>query len=97
MHRPERSDHHARFKELCALAQANSLGMADELELKAHLKTCDSCRKIYRQYATVGSEGMAFLLGSCAVSEDAERWDNREARQKLFASIEEEKAHKIRA
>jgi len=61
MHRTERPDDHERFKELCALAQANSLGMVDQLELKEHLKICDSCRKIYDQYAAIGSEGMAFL------------------------------------
>jgi hypothetical protein len=84
MHRTERPDDHERFKELCALAQANSLGMVDQLELKEHLKICDSCRKIYDQYAAIGSEGMAFLAGCNAVSEEAERWDNGEVWQKLF-------------
>jgi predicted anti-sigma-YlaC factor YlaD len=71
--------------------------MVDQLELKEHLKICDSCREIYDQYAAIGSEGMAFLSGSHAVSEEAERWDHREARQKLFASIQGKKAHKIQA
>jgi hypothetical protein len=97
VHGPERADDHERFKELCALAQANSLGRGDQLELKEHLKICDSCREIYDQYAAIGSEGIAFLSGSDAVSEEAERWDNREAQQTLFTSIRDKKAHKIQA
>jgi hypothetical protein len=95
MHRTERADGHERFNALCALAQANSLGMVDQLELKEHFKICDSCRKIHDQYAAIGSEGMAFLSGSYAVSEEAERWDNREARQKLFASTQDKKTHEV--
>jgi hypothetical protein len=97
MHRAERADGHERFKELCALAQANSLGVEDQLELKEHLKICDSCRKIYDQYAAIVSEGLPFLSGSCAVSEEAERWDNRDARRKLHTSIQGKKAHIVRA
>ena len=97
MHETERADDHDRFKELCALAQADWLGMADQLELKEHLKICDSCRTIYDQYAAIGSEGMAFLSGMYAASEEAERWDSREARQNLFTSIQDKKAHKIQA
>jgi hypothetical protein len=88
MHRTKRTGNHERFKELSALAQADSLGIGDQLALKEHLRVCNSCRRIYDQYAAIGSEGMAFLSGSCALSEEAEKWDNREARQKLFASIQ---------
>jgi hypothetical protein len=97
MHRAESADYHERFKEFCALAQANSLGMVDQRELKEHLKICDSCRQIYDQYAAIVSAGMPFLSGSCAVSEEAEKWDNREARRKLDTSIQGKKAHKIQA
>jgi hypothetical protein len=97
MHGTERADEHERFKEFCALAQANSLDEVDQLELKEHLKICDLCRKICNQYAAIGSEGIAFLSGSYAVSEDAERWNHREAGLKLFNSIQEEEAHKIQA
>ena len=97
MHRAERADDHERFKKFCALAQANSLGMVEQVELKEHLEICDSCRKIYEQYAAIVSEGMPFLSASCAVSEEAERWDNREARRKLHTSIQGKKAHIVRA
>ncbi len=97
MRRTERANDHKRFKELSALAQTNSLGMADQLELREHLKICDLCRRIHDQYAAIGSEGMAFLTGRYALSEEAERWDNREARQRLFTSIQDNKAHKIQA
>jgi predicted anti-sigma-YlaC factor YlaD len=95
MHRAETLDNHARFKELCALAQANSLDRVDRLELKEHLEICDSCRQIYDQYAAIQSKGMAYLSGSYAMSEDAERWDSREVRQKLFASIQGMEAHEV--
>ena len=95
MRRTERANDHKRFKELSALAQTNSLGMADQLELREHLKICDSCRKIYDQYAAIVSAGMPFLSGSCAVSEEAEIWDNREVRRKLFVSIQDRKTHEV--
>ena len=38
---------------------------------------------------------MAYLSGSYAMSEDAERWDSREVRQKLFASIQGMEAHEV--
>jgi hypothetical protein len=87
MHRTERANGHERFKKLCALAQAESLSVVDQLELKEHLKICGPCRKISHQYAAIGSEGMAFLSGSYAVSEEFERWDSRKAWQRLFGGF----------
>jgi predicted anti-sigma-YlaC factor YlaD len=97
MHRTEAADDHERFKEFCALAQAGSLGVVDQREVREHLKNCDTCRRIYNQYAAIGSEGMAFLSGCHEVSEEAARWDDREVRQKLLAAIQQEQAYKIRS
>ncbi len=60
MNRDKRADDHERFKELCALAQANSLGMVDELDLKEHLRICESCRKIYDQYVALARAWLTY-------------------------------------
>lgn len=97
MQKTELPDDHERFKELCALAQTNALGFTEELELRSHLKTCSSCRNVCDQYSMIGEEGMRFLSGDYALSEEAAQWDSRELRLRLFDAIEEEKTQKVTA
>jgi hypothetical protein len=87
MEKVEGRDDHERFKELCALAQTKRLSVREQLELDRHLSACGSCRQIYEEYCAIGSEGMVFLSAENALPEEAERWDNRAARERLFASI----------
>lgn len=94
MQKTELPDDHERFKELCALAQTNALGFTEQLALRSHLKTCSSCRDICDQYRMIGEEGMRFLSGDYALSEEAAQWDSRELRLRLFDVIEEEKTQK---
>jgi hypothetical protein len=95
MQRTERSDDHERFRELCALAQANSIGIGERLDLERHLKICGACRIIYGQYSAISERGMGFLSGGDALAEEAMRWDNREAREKLFSSIRGQRPQKV--
>jgi hypothetical protein len=44
-------DPHQRYKELCALAAAGDLSEADGVELNEHLKNCEECRKLVRDFA----------------------------------------------
>lgn len=97
MHSSKRTNGEGRFKKLCALAQSNSLSMADQVALKEHLKICGSCREAYVQYAAIGGEGVAILLVTCGRSEEADRWDDREARQRLIASIRSHKGDDTQA
>jgi len=87
MERTEARDDHDKFKELSALAHANSLSATEQLELEQHLHACPSCRQIYDEYSVIGDVGMTFLAGSSAPTREAERWDDREMRLKLLSSI----------
>jgi hypothetical protein len=95
MERTETQDEHRRFEELCALAQAGSLSTEERSGLELHLRTCAPCRAVYDEYAAIGGLGMAFLAGSDALTEQAARWDNRKARQRLFSAIRAQRPHPV--
>ncbi len=44
-------DPHQRYKELCALAAAGDLSEDDGVELNEHLKNCEECRKLVREFS----------------------------------------------
>ena len=95
MEKVEARDDHERFKELCALAQMKLLSVQEQLELDRHLRACVPCRHIYEEYCAIGSEGMTFLSAEDALPEEAERWDNRAARERLFASISRPRPQRV--
>jgi hypothetical protein len=97
MQKTELPCNHERFKELCALAEANALGFTEQLELRSHLQTCGSCRDICDQYSLIGEEGMHFLFDDHAPSEVATQWDSRRLRLRLFDAIQEERTQKVAA
>lgn len=78
---------HDRFRELCALAQARSLDLPEQRELSRHLESCPSCRALCREYALLSDQGMTFLSAQEEISEAANQWDERRARQMLQDSI----------
>jgi hypothetical protein len=88
-------DDHERFKELCALAQSKSLSVREQLELDLHLQACGSCREVYEEYCAIGAAGMAFLSAEDALPKQARRWDNRAARERLFASIRKPRPQRV--
>ena len=87
MERSERPDNHERFKELAAMAQTDSLSISEQLDLYAHLQACHACREIHEQYRLISGEGMNFLSGRDRVTDEAEVWDNRDVRRRLFAGV----------
>jgi len=95
MESTEARDEHDKFEELCALAQSNSLSVLEQLELDRHLETCNSCRQLYAEYRAIGEEGMAFLSAEDTLTEEAQNWDNREARNSLFAAIGEQRLRRV--
>jgi hypothetical protein len=96
MQRTEGSEAHEKFKELCALAQANELTVGEQLDLECHLRTCRQCRELYRTYSMIGTEGMPFLAKKEDVPLSAQQWDNTAAWRRLAASIQEAKnSHKV--
>ena len=93
MHNKERLDDHQTFKELCALAQGNTLSSAERQELERHLQHCSSCRKIYAEYSLISTEGMPLLAAHHGQDQESERWDDRNARHQLFSRIRETAPH----
>src|SRR6202011_2060667 len=89
MHKNERLDDHQTFKELCALAQGRLLSSAERQELERHLQLCYSCREIYAEYSLLSTEGMPLLAAHYGQAQECERWDDRNARHRLFSRIRE--------
>jgi anti-sigma-K factor RskA len=95
MERTEAGDGHDRFIELCALAQPGLLSIREQRDLDRHLETCDSCRKYYKEYRVIGDEGMAFLSADEDLSEEALKWDNREAGERLLAALGRQQSQRV--
>jgi len=95
MERTETQNEHRKFEELCALALAGSLSIEEKRDLELHLRNCAPCRKVYDEYGTIAGVGMAFLEGNDALTEESGNWDQRQARQKLFASIRNQRPHPV--
>lgn len=86
---------HGKFEELCALAQAGALGIEERLDLEQHLRKCERCRGIRKIYAEIGQAGMAFLVANEPLAQEAERWDNRAARQRLLSAVQDQTPRKV--
>src|SRR5258708_10232763 len=83
----ERTNDHETFDELCALAMSGVLTTSEWADLKEHLKTCDECQKVYRQYLLTTMEGIPILSAGYDHGEEQGRWDNSAVRKKLFARV----------
>ncbi|MGD0941421.1 MAG: hypothetical protein ABR905_17105 [Terracidiphilus sp.] len=97
MNRIEEQSEHQRLRELCALATTGTLSTEERFELEVHLRVCESCRLLCKEFATIGQVGMAFLAGNEPLSQKAQRWDNRPARQRLTTSIQNGRLRKVLA
>ena len=72
------------------MAQAGALSLAQQLDLRSHLRGCGPCREIYEQYRILGQEGMSLLFSDFTLREEARNWDSGGSRRRLFQAIEEE-------
>ena len=90
MRKSERPEDHEKFKELCALAQANALSFAEQRDLRNHLESCEFCREIRNEYDLIGQDGMRFLSGNYDAEKDAEHWNSSGLRLRLFEALREE-------
>jgi len=95
MERAEAHKEHNKFKELCALAQTNSLSDREQVDLDFHLVKCQSCRDLYQEYSMIGLEGMAFLSTEKDLPTEALNWDDRKVRASLFAAIEKDEPRRV--
>jgi hypothetical protein len=86
-------DDHQKFQELAALALRGALSESERLDLKCHLEVCNSCRRVFDEYALISTEGMSFLATVYGPEQESERWDDRPAWHKLLARIRESEHH----
>jgi len=87
MNRSDGLGDHQKFKELAALERVGTLSDSERLALKHHLKVCASCQQAYEEYGLISTEGMNFLAAAYGYGREAEDWDDRPARNELFARI----------
>ena len=80
-------DEHDEFKELCALAASGSLEPSELPELQAHLKHCEKCREVFRQYQILTTQGVAILADAYAERQAQVGWDGALARERLLARV----------
>ena len=61
---------HNRFEELCALAVTGQISPSDSVELEAHLRICDTCRKAQADFVEIESLWLSPTLESAGHSEE---------------------------
>ncbi|HKI11187.1 MAG TPA: hypothetical protein VKA02_03670 [Candidatus Acidoferrum sp.] len=80
-------DEHDEFKELCALAASGSLEPSELPELQAHLKHCEACREVFRQYQILTTQGIAILADAYLERQAQVGWDGALACERLLARV----------
>lgn len=88
---PRRETGHERFKKLCALTQARTLSAAEQEELGRHLKSCQLCRELCREYALMTETAMPMLRALSGATAESAGWDNSRLRQRLLATLRKQR------
>jgi septal ring factor EnvC (AmiA/AmiB activator) len=81
-------DKHDKYKKLSALAAAGSLAPLESAELHAHLRHCEQCDEVFRQYQTLTTEGIAILADGYAERRGHASWDDAPAFERLLERIQ---------
>jgi hypothetical protein len=81
-------DEHDKYKKLGALAAAGSLAPLESAELHAHLRRCEQCNDVFRQYQALTTRGIAMLADEFADRLDQASWDKDAAFEQLLERIE---------
>jgi hypothetical protein len=84
-----KSGEHERFRELAAAATCGALTADENAALESHLRACDECRSVFRDYQMLTKGGMAMLAPSYVRREDNEDWNEGAARRRLMDSAKE--------
>ena len=80
---------HDKYKKLSALAAADSLGPLESAELHGHLRRCEQCHEVFRQYQALTTQGMVILADAYAERRDEPRWyDEAPALEQLLERIQ---------
>jgi anti-sigma factor RsiW len=81
-------DQHDKYKKLGALAASGSLAPLETAELQAHLRHCEQCDEVFRQYQTLTTEGIAILADGYAERRGQASWDDAPAFEQLLERIQ---------
>jgi hypothetical protein len=80
-------DEHDEFKELCALAASGGLEPFELPELQVHLKHCEKCREVFRQYRILVTQGVAILADGYMERQAQVGWDGARACERLLERV----------
>jgi hypothetical protein len=81
-------DEHDKYKKLGALAAAGSLAPLESAELHAHLRRCEQCHEVFRQYEALTTQGIAILADVYAERRGEASWEDAPAFEQLLERIQ---------
>jgi len=81
-------DEHDKYKKLGALAAAGSLAPLESAELHAHLRLCEQCHEVFRQYQALTTHGMAILADEYGERRGQASWYDAPAFDQLLERIQ---------
>jgi hypothetical protein len=87
-HRDDNPNEHERFKELAAAATADALSSGERAELEAHLRDCEECLCVFKEYEVLAGEDFRMLTSACEHPGSIEGWNEEEARRRLLVAAE---------
>ena len=79
---------HDKYKKLGALAAAGSLAPLESSELHAHLRYCEQCHEVFRQYQALTTQGIGILADGYAERRGAAGWDDAPVLEQLLERIQ---------
>src|ERR1700693_2607049 len=81
-------DEHDKYKKLGALAAGGSLAPLESAELHAHLRRCEQCHEVFRQYQALSTQGMAILADEYPERRGQASWYDAPAFDQLLKRIQ---------
>jgi len=81
-------DEHDKYKKLGALAAAGTLSPLESAELHTHLRRCEQCHEVFRQYQALTTQGVAILADGFAERRGQANWDEAVAFEQLLERME---------
>jgi hypothetical protein len=81
-------DEHDKYKKLGALAAAGNLSPLESAELNAHLRRCEQCLQVFREYQAITTQGVAILADEYAERRGQASWDKDATFEQLLERIE---------
>src|ERR1700732_2437180 len=81
-------DQHDKYNKLGALAAAGSLAPLELAELHTHLRRCEQCHEVFRQYQALTTQGIAILADVYAERRGQASWHDAPAFEQLLERIQ---------